>query len=231
MIIGNGMLARAFKDTNLSKDTILFASGVSNSVETRISEFDREKALLKQTIQNHPDKKLIYFSTCSINDAAVKDRMYVKHKLLMENHIAENCAKYLICRISNVVGKNGNPHTLINYLYNCITQGIPFEAWVNSERNIIDVDDLVYYVLKLDELKVYNQTINIANHKSYKVLDIIAAIEKYCKVDGIYKRLDKGVSLDIDTTVLNSFVKENSPAFNSVDEYITVLMKKYFDRA
>ncbi|MEJ2498930.1 MAG: hypothetical protein P8Y46_06430 [Sulfurovaceae bacterium] len=50
MIIGNGMLAHEFSDYKDDNDIIIFASGVSNSGETRESEFEREKELLTKTI-------------------------------------------------------------------------------------------------------------------------------------------------------------------------------------
>lgn len=228
MIVGSGMLAKAFESKIRNENVIIFASGVSNSIETNDKAFEREKLLLENTILNNKNKKLIYFSTCSIDDDAVKDRLYVKHKLLMEDYISKNCKSYLICRVSNVVGKNGNPNTLINYLYNCILNSIPFQAWINSERNIIDVDDLVYYVVKLDELGIDNQIITVANTYNYKILDIISAIEQHVGVKGVYEKVDKGSVLNIDTSILNNLNIEKPANFNSSSAYIIDVLNKYF---
>ena len=57
MIIGNGLIAKSFENYNL--DCILFASGVSSSKEKSRDNFLREVNLLKETISNNPDKKII----------------------------------------------------------------------------------------------------------------------------------------------------------------------------
>ena len=49
MIIGNGLIAKSLQEID-SENVLFFASGVSNSLETRDSEFEREYFLLKETI-------------------------------------------------------------------------------------------------------------------------------------------------------------------------------------
>ncbi|MEJ2497376.1 MAG: NAD(P)-dependent oxidoreductase, partial [Sulfurovaceae bacterium] len=85
MIIGNGMLAHEFSDYKDDNDIIIFASGVSNSGETRESEFEREKELLTKTIDNISSEKIIYFSTCAMYDKYFVNNRYTKHKLHMES--------------------------------------------------------------------------------------------------------------------------------------------------
>ena len=44
MVIGNGLLAKGFKNSNYNfDDYIIFTSGVSNSKENDIEEFEKEK--------------------------------------------------------------------------------------------------------------------------------------------------------------------------------------------
>lgn len=228
MIVGAGMMAKAFENSILNPNTIVFASGVSNSLETRLSEFEREKKLLEQTVFNNENCKLIYFSSCSIYDGAVSDRLYVKHKIFMENYLASLTDNYLICRVSNVVGKNGNPNTLINYLYNCINNNISFQAWINSERNIIDVSDLVYFVEKLDAINLSQKTINIANVSSYKVLSIIHIIENYLQKKSRHESLNKGVAMNINTDDISLVIPNFSDRFFTENIYISTILKKYF---
>lgn len=110
MVIGNGLLAKTFETYHASNDVLIFASGVSNSKETNPEAFKRELALLKATIQNYPKAKLVYFSTASITDASVNTSAYVQHKIALENYIKSTTTNYLILRVSNVVGVNGNPN-------------------------------------------------------------------------------------------------------------------------
>jgi nucleoside-diphosphate-sugar epimerase len=231
MIVGTGMMAKAFENSHLDEHTIVFASGVSNSLETRLSEFDREKKLLEDTILHNTSCKLIYFSTCSISDAAVSDRPYVKHKIFMEDFLASLTPNYLICRVSNVVGKNGNPNTLINYLFNCISKDVPYQAWINSERNIIDVSDLVYFVEKLDAINASKKTINIANSSSYKVLSIIHIIESFLQKKSKHESLHKGVKLNISTEDISLLVPNFADRFKTEHMYITDILKKYYFNA
>ena len=61
MIIGNGLLANAFKCLPQQENSvIIFASGVSNSKEFSKAAFDREKNLLLKSIKD--DAMLVYFS-------------------------------------------------------------------------------------------------------------------------------------------------------------------------
>ena len=49
MIIGKGLIASAFKEYR-NHECIIFASGVSNSLEIENSQFEREEHLLRKTI-------------------------------------------------------------------------------------------------------------------------------------------------------------------------------------
>jgi hypothetical protein len=66
MVVGNGMLARKFANYINDDSVVIFASGVSNSLEIARSEFIREQLLLEKTILENVEKKIIYFSTCSM---------------------------------------------------------------------------------------------------------------------------------------------------------------------
>ena len=65
MVIGNGMIATRFSNYAENGDVLIFASGVSHSASATATDFARERALLLETMQLHPGKLLVYFSTCS----------------------------------------------------------------------------------------------------------------------------------------------------------------------
>jgi len=51
MVIGNGSIAKVFKQEFENDDSvIIFASGVSNSNEKNLSEYQRETILLQNTL-------------------------------------------------------------------------------------------------------------------------------------------------------------------------------------
>ena len=60
MVIGNGLVAKAFVRYEHDKDVLIFASGVSNSSEQKTENFNREFKLLKDQV--HEKKLLIYFT-------------------------------------------------------------------------------------------------------------------------------------------------------------------------
>ena len=111
MVIGNGLIANAFNQYKNNDDVIIFASGVSNSSNNKIEEFEREINLLNEYLIS--DKKLIYFSTCSITDNSKKSD-YINHKIFMENFIKSNHNNYIIFRLPIVVGKCNNKNTFFN---------------------------------------------------------------------------------------------------------------------
>ena len=119
MIIGNGLIAKALIEID-APEMVFFASGVSNSLETNKTAFEREVNLLKKTIEENAGKKLIYFSTLSIEDQSKQDSAYVLHKIEIENYIKNHCQNYLVLRIGNIVGNGGNENTLFNFLKNKI---------------------------------------------------------------------------------------------------------------
>ena len=112
MIIGNGLIARAFDSYIANQQVIVFASGVSNSLCKEPSEFEREWRLLRGVIDAHPNVKLVYFSTCSISDQDRQNTSYVKHKVDVEDFIKQNCSDYLIIRLPAVIGKSNAATTL-----------------------------------------------------------------------------------------------------------------------
>jgi len=227
MVIGNGLIASQFYDFHLDPDVVIFASGVSNSASEDPAAFSRERALLEAAAAKNKDKKIVYFSTCSIYDPSSSHNAYVKHKLEMEALVRTATPDFLILRISNPIGKFNNPHTFFNYFVQCIKTGQSFEIWANAERNIIDVDDF-YQLSKLliDDNSFNRGTVNIANPYNYKVPVIIAAMEKHFGKKGNYNVADKGGALQIDTQVVRGLLKIHP--VNFADNYIDKLLQKYF---
>ncbi len=79
MIVGNGDIASVLVDR---EDVCFFASGVSNSQETRESEYKREEELL---LTQNKDLRLVYFSSLAV--FLNPDTRYAKHKRHMEELI------------------------------------------------------------------------------------------------------------------------------------------------
>ena len=132
MIIGNGLIAKSLQDTS---GVVYFASGVSNSQETRESEFERERNLLKI----YTDNPIVYFSTTPKNNSP-----YMLHKQNMERLVMESNG-WTILRVQYICGSGGNPSNMLNYLKHQIRQGNELNLY-DCERTLLDVDDLALMV-------------------------------------------------------------------------------------
>lgn len=221
MIIGNGIIANAVK-SNDRDNTVFFASGVSNSLETKTSEFEREFSLLKTVHEENKEKKLVYFSTLSIYDQSKQNSPYVVHKKSVENYIENNIDRFLILRIGNIVGKGGNPNTLFNFLKTQITDQKEFSLHLKARRLLLDIEDISRF-LDSHCSGVDNKTVSFAFPYYYDLKEIISALEKETGLTACYSEIDEGdfykVDFDEDT---QSFFSGVSP-----DDYLKTITRKY----
>jgi hypothetical protein len=142
MIIGKGDIASIINDR---KEALFFTSGVSNSNETRDSEFLREIELLNKQDKS---KCIFYFSSISVDDAfKVTTNKYLQHKIKMETLIKTNFQNYNIIRIGNILWGN-NPNTFLNYIRNRMKKGEPilikdeYKFVINKEQILLLTDNL-----------------------------------------------------------------------------------------
>lgn len=227
MIVGNGMIAKRFKDYELNDNIIIFASGISNSANKLHSEFEREANLLNTTIKNNSNKRIIYFSTCSIYDPSLENSLYVRHKKNIESLIIKGASKYTIFRVSNPIGATTNKHTLLNYFIEHILLKQEIIVWKNASRNILDIDDMFVICNEIIHENLFlNTTVNIANPHNYKVMYILSAIEKHFNTHGHFDFIDKGGDPKIDTSAIQPiFDKFN---FTFTDNYLPDLLQKFY---
>lgn len=221
MIIGNGIIANAVK--SYDKDSIVFfASGVSNSLETRPSEFEREFSLLKTVLAENKGKKIIYFSTLSIHDQSKQNSLYVLHKKAIEDHIKIGADHFLIVRIGNIVGKGGNPNTLFNFLTSRIRNQDQFTLHLKARRLLLDIDDISKF-LGSHCMNLDNKTINLAFPYYYDLKEIINAIEKKTDQKALFSETDEGdfYKVDFDQDIETFFSGINP------EDYLETLTQKY----
>lgn len=226
MIIGNGLLARAFAPhCAANPDLVVFASGVSNSRETDPEAFARERRMLETVLDQQ--KKLVYFSSCSIADPDQADAPYVLHKRAQEALIAERAARYAIYRLPQVVGRIDNPHTLTNYLYQTIASGDVFHVWTKARRNLIDVDDVAAIGARLLERgDADNRVTNIACPFPVAILDLVRIFESVMDRRAYFDLIESGGSYDIDVELAMSAAAEAGVVID--DNYIHQLIRKYY---
>jgi len=168
MIIGNGLVATKFKEYNKHDNCIIFSSGVSNSQESCIKKFNREKSLVLEVLEKYKKLQFIYFSTILVN---FSNTDYNKHKLEIENLIKTTASSYIIFRVPQLIGHGGNKNNLINFLFNSIQTGQDIVIGKDVKRSILCVEDMVKIVIYCKD-KCDRTTINISGVEKKKVVDI-----------------------------------------------------------
>ncbi len=230
-IIGSGLIGNAFKERTIIDSiypVILFASGVSNSSETNPKSFLREKKLLESILETKKrSEKLVYFSTLSIYDKHKKEAAYIKHKQNIEEVIHQKSQNYLIIRVPNIIGKGGNPNTLLNYLVAAVKGKREIKIFKNAYRNFIDVEDLVKLIEELLISDAYNTTIDLLHPVSYSMLEVINYIEKHINTISNSVYLEQGYNyFPLSNLSINSIFEMSN--VNIRKNYLSQILKKYY---
>jgi nucleoside-diphosphate-sugar epimerase len=102
--------------------------------------------------------------------------------------------------------------------------------WKNASRNLLDVTDLYLAVSEvLKEEAIANEVVNLANTRSFLIPEIVIEIEKFLNKKAIVNVKDKGTLVDIDISRTEEILNHVMGVDNKVENYIEVLLKKYFD--
>lgn len=225
MIVGDGLIASAFKSTMFATDSncILFASGVSNSKEINQDAFLRERKLLVKALNQ--GKSVYYISTCSINDPEMQHSRYVIHKKEMESLVKESPYN-TIFRLPQVVGKTTNPNTLVNYIYNKIISGSNIQIWKSAKRNLIDVDDVAKIAYALLDSALAHGTINIASPFDFSIIEIVKTFEIVLNKKANYELVDAGGVYPIEINQVRQVAFKTNVNFD--ESYISRILSKYY---
>lgn len=224
MIIGNGLLAKAFSRYASDDSVVIFASGVSNSNETNEAEFERERRLLAAALV--ANRKLVYFSSCGVVDAYEAERPYIQHKRRMESLVLASPNGYIL-RLPQVVGPTGNPHTLTNFLRDRISRGERFTAWARAERNLVDIDDVAAIgSAMIDQWPSESRTVAIASSRSTTVPEIVAIFERVLGREANCAYEDKGHAMVVSSELASKVGAELG--IDLGDGYAERIVRKYY---
>ena len=227
-IVGNGLIGRAFREVaGRYKDikVTIFASGVAKSAEKRSEEYAREADMIGKEISM--GNKIIYFSTCSILQKHATD--YIAHKRGIEKILIES-SECLIVRLPQVVGKNPNQNTVVEFFYRSLMAGNHFDIYANAHRSLIDVEDVVRIVLiALNADYHVGNVINISSGYQVLAIEIVRWFEKNLGIKGNYNIIRSNVEeLAVDLTLAKSLLGEADIIFES--HYWKNVLKKYYSR-
>jgi hypothetical protein len=177
MIIGNGLIAKKFKENFFDENYVIFASGVSSSKEDNDEEYIKEEKLLSNTINNFNNLKIIYFSSVFCD---YYDNKYYNHKKKMENIIINNSQEYLIFRLPQLIGNGGNKNNIFNFFVENINNEKKIEVQINSYRSLIDIND--FYDIVIFSLKISkNEILKFSNIEKISIKKLVKMISKKLK--------------------------------------------------
>lgn len=225
MIVGRGLIASLFKNAD-KENVVFFASGVSNSLETRSEEFLREENLIKSTIAENGDKIFVYFSTCSIYDSSKTGSDYVLHKLKMEQLVKKACQKFLILRVSNAVGNGGNPNLLMNYIVKAIKNNETINVHTKATRNLIDADDIRNITFDLIENQDLNRIVNVAYIRNYSIVEVLEIAERFFNKKVNINLIKSGSGYDINIPDVEDYFTKNN--LTEKEFYLLKILQKYY---
>lgn len=219
-VIGRGLLARNFSELSFSSECLILASGVSNSGEQRDSEFRRELDLVRSSISDNPSLPVVYFSTCSVYQDV--QTAYTRHKLEMEDFVANEASSFYIFRLPQVVGVVKNL-TLISYLVNAVLDRKIVRVQRSAKRNLLDIRDVVRMSHYMIENEVGRDSVqNLASATSVFVEDILSEISKILGVKALVEILEAGEGYEIPIDFIVNNFGPNDIVF-SEDYWVNVL--------
>ena len=226
MLVGSGMMAQAFLPYAESQRIVIFASGVSNSLETDPRAFSKEQILLADVRSANPQALLVYFSTSSIEDTDRRNTPYVKHKLAMESYLANSPGQWLVLRLPLVIGRGHRGATFAQFLYQKISEGESFEIWANATRYPIDVDDVLRVAREFIENRQFaNQRINIAL-RSYPATEFVRLMEEIVGKSARCVQVGKGSHQEILCPEVIQLAEKFKLDYS--DSYLERILRKYF---
>ena len=218
MIIGRGLIGGKLSEIDNQKN-IFFASGVSNSKCTDENEFKREFNLLSN--YKNVDKKFIYFS--SVHEY-ITNPQYLNHKKKIESYIENNINDYIIVRLPQIIGKNGNETNLINFLFKKIIKNQSFDLF-ETKRSLLDIDDLIKIVKFLTDIN-YKGYFDINYIELSDVIEFVKIIENCTKKEAKIKSL---ITYNINIVNNSNFVNSVIERFIETTNYNKKVIEKYLN--
>jgi nucleoside-diphosphate-sugar epimerase len=226
VVVGHGMLAKGFAEFGEDDGVLIYAAGVSNSLETDPSVFAREKTLLLAAREEHRNKLLVYFGTCSVEDPDRCTTPYVAHKLEMEAVLERADAPWMILRLPLAIGPGQSGRTLAPFLHERISRGEAFEVWERATRYPIDVVDVLRIARRLiDTRELWNRKINVAL-RAFPVTEFVRVMEDIVGRRARCTPVPRGQHYAIDCPEVAALAQELDLDFS--DRYLDRVLRKYF---
>jgi nucleoside-diphosphate-sugar epimerase len=207
LIVGNGLIAKSLKKFEKIDNIIVFASGVSNSNEKDIVEYNREKTLLSKYLDQN--KRIIYFSSIGVKDPSVNHKPYFQFKIDQEKLIQSHCSENIIVRLPNMIGGVGNRNTFFNAVSQQLLQGKEVVVQQDAFRYFLHAVDLEKIIGYLIERNV-SGIINCNYDNKLRVYDAVCIMANILKVKTNIKVVQGGNNYSVPVVqIMNEFASKN----------------------
>lgn len=223
MIVGTGLIARAFQSFADDQNNIIFASGVSNSGERDPAVFSRERGLLLDFL-SETRGRLVYFGSCNVVNPE-QDSPYFEHKRAMER-IVVGSGRGIVFRLPQVVGHTRNPNTLTNHLRDCIIQARPLTLWTRAQRNLIDIDDVASIARYLLASPDAPTLVSIASPWSLPMPHLVSLFEQVLGKKAVVELVERGEQMHIDSALAEAIANDIGLDFGP--DYPLRVIQKYY---
>lgn len=135
----------------------------------------------------------------------------------------------MIIRLPEVIGKNKNKKTLINFIYSKLISNKKFRIFKNTKRNLLDIDDIINISLQIFKKKLKNQSINIANPDFISPIDVVKIFENIIKKKANYSFVVKRKKFwNINISKIKKIIPNYEKKFNK--NYISNSIRKNYIR-
>lgn len=226
MVIGDGLIGRAFAGYAPNRQVVIFAAGVADSLEARPEPFARERALLEATRARFPDATLVYFSTCSIADPDRVESVYVRHKLAMESLLGAWDAPHLVLRLPAVMGHTRRASTLPYHFLARIQAGQAIDVWTHAVRYPICIDHAVAISKNLIDHPGDRKSVNNVALRPYRVTEMLDEMERFLGRSVPRRYVARGGGYDFDRQVALRIADRLGIDYGV--DYFQRMLQKYF---
>lgn len=227
IIVGNGLVGGACRRLGAERlKGVFFASGVSDSSCVDAKQFMRERSLLEHCLQRYQKLPFVYFSSASVYDESIKrNSAYVHHKLQMERLVSGR-PPFLICRVTQLIGKSSNRQTIFSHFHDSIVNRKHVRVQRSARRNFIDVDDMVRMMLEAFRAgEDRNQAVDIGSLRYDSPKRLLELLGARLGIEPIFDVVDGGGSFDINPSIATRFSEQLGISFD--EQYLPAVIAKY----
>jgi nucleoside-diphosphate-sugar epimerase len=192
-VIGRGFLARHARDHFGSRfpGVRLIAAGVSGVHVDSAAEFTREAELVYDVLRRcrADGGTAVFLSTASVGMYGAPDSPgredgpvfpvtpYGRHKLGLEAVCRGSGARYLVLRLSHIVGRGQAPHQLLPSLTRQLLDG-RVQVHRRASRDLLDVRHLLGALDAMLGRGVHDETVNVVSGTPRPVAAVVDELER-----------------------------------------------------